>query len=516
MLAQGVLPFEFLPETGKTNLTAYAGLPVYLDLAAAIGLRESIEQHLAKGESGQGWSDAQVVISLVLLNLAGGDSVDDLRILEGDSGFGRVLRRTEMSGMSRRERRAAERRFRKGRQRSVPSPSAARRSLLRFVNRESEAERGPGRAYIPSPSARLTGLRRVNADLLAFYQKRRLQKHATLDMDATLVETTKEDALFGYKKFKAFQPLNTYWFEQGTVVHSEFRDGNVNAGYDQLRILKESLAMLPAGVETVSMRSDTAGHQWDLIRYCVEGKNERFGVIDFAIGAKVTTELKNAIREVDEADWKPIPRIKNGECEDTEQQWAEVWFESNASSHKKGGARLRFIATREPVKQLEIAGMESQQTLPFPTVDMDAGAETIQYKVHALVTNRLEMPGELVIQWIRGRCGRSEGEHAVMKDDLAGGTLPSQHFGVNAAWWAIMILALNLNVIMKTLVLGPGWERKRMKAVRFGFINAAARVQERGRRLRLRIQRDNPVSDLLIAARERILELALPPPDLAV
>ncbi len=515
MVAQGVLPFEFVPETGKTDLTASAGLLVYLDLSAAIGVRESIKKHVEIGEKGQGWSDSQVVTSLLLLNLAGGDSVDDLRILEGDSGFGRVLRRTEQSGMSRRERRAAERRFSKGRKRSFPSPSAARRGLLRFVNRESEAERGPGRAYIPSPSPRLAGLRRVNADLLAFYQKRRPRTHATLDMDATLVETTKEDALFGYKKFKAFQPLNTYWHEQGAVVHSEFRDGNVNAGYDQLRILKENLAMLPDGVETVSMRSDTAGDQWDLIRYCAEGKNERFGVIDFAIGAKVTTDLKNAIREVDEADWKPIPRIKNGECEDTEQQWTEVCFESNASSYKKDGPPLRFIATREPVKQLEIKGMESQQTLPFPTVDMDAGAETIQYKIHALVTNRLDMPGELVIQWIRGRCGRSEGEHTVMKEDLAGGTLPSQHFGVNAAWWAIMILALNLNVIMKTLVLGPGWERKRMKAIRFGFINVAGRIQERGRRLRVRLQAASPVTDLLLAARMRILELALPQPSAA-
>jgi len=32
-----------------------------------------------------------------------------------------------------------------------------------------------------------------------------------------------------------------------------------------------------------------------------------------------------------------------------------------------------------------------------------------------------------------------------MKDDLAGGKLPSEDFGENAAWWWIMILALNLN-----------------------------------------------------------------------
>jgi hypothetical protein len=30
------------------------------------------------------------------------------------------------------------------------------------------------------------------------------------------------------------------------------------------------------------MRSDSAGCQWDLLRYCAEGQSERFGVIDFA------------------------------------------------------------------------------------------------------------------------------------------------------------------------------------------------------------------------------------------
>ena len=35
-------------------------------------------------------------------------------------------------------------------------------------------------------------------------------------------------------------------------------------------------------------------------------------------------------------------------------------------------------------------------------------------------------------------------EKAIMKSDLAGGQLPSARFGANAAWWAIMILALNL------------------------------------------------------------------------
>lgn len=32
------------------------------------------------------------------------------------------------------------------------------------------------------------------------------------------------------------------------------------------------------------------------------------------------------------------------------------------------------------------------------------------------------------------RCGKSEEAHAVTKDDLAGGKLPSEDFGENAAW----------------------------------------------------------------------------------
>jgi hypothetical protein len=41
-------------------------------------------------------------------------------------------------------------------------------------------------------------------------------------------------------------------------------------------------------MENVFVRSDTAGYQKDLQRYCAEGKSERFGVIEFAIGADVT------------------------------------------------------------------------------------------------------------------------------------------------------------------------------------------------------------------------------------
>jgi hypothetical protein len=34
----------------------------------------------------------------------------------------------------------------------------------------------------------------------------------------------------------------------------------------------------------------------------------------------------------------------------------------------------------------------------------------------------------------RERCGKSEEAHSVLKEDLAGGQMPSNLFGANAAW----------------------------------------------------------------------------------
>ena len=66
----------------------------------------------------------------------------------------------------------------------------------------------------------------------------------------------------------------------------------------QLRVLIEALGRLPAGVEKVMLRSDTAGYQRELLRYCAEGRDERFGVIEFAVGVDVTAEFRRAVSEV--------------------------------------------------------------------------------------------------------------------------------------------------------------------------------------------------------------------------
>lgn len=112
---------------------------------------------------------------------------------------------------------------------------------------------------------------------------------------------------------------------------------------------------------------------------------------------------------------------------------------------------------------MELPGMESsQQSFPFPMFHVSFQ----RYKLFGFVTN-MNWEGEKLVHWHRERCGKSEEAHSVMKEDLAGGKLPSDDFGENAAWWWIIILAMNLNSAMKRLALGKSWAPKRMKAIRF-------------------------------------------------
>src|SRR5271166_5169531 len=67
-----------------------------------------------------------MVSALLLLNLAGGEGLDDLDRLEADGGLGRLVRAAEAYGQSRGERRAEARRWRRQRSRTLPSPHAAR------------------------------------------------------------------------------------------------------------------------------------------------------------------------------------------------------------------------------------------------------------------------------------------------------------------------------------------------------------------------------------------------------
>ena len=220
----------------------------------------------------------------------------------------------------------------------------------------------------------------------------------------------------------------------------------------------------------------------------------------------VTPEFKKAVGEVEELEWKPLWKEVKGEKIRTKTERAEVCFVPNAISRSKKDPVYRYLATREPLEQPELPGMENHVELPFPTLRM----QKKRYKIFGIVTNR-DLEGSELINWLHQRCGKSEEAHSMMKEDLAGGKLPSSEFGENAAWWWIMILAFNLNSAMKRLVLGGSWASKRMKAIRFSLIGLPGRVVKHARGLIVRLVRSHPSLEVLVKARQRIMQLGCVP-----
>lgn len=476
IMPQGNLPYKYEEERKPAGMTSLAGLPVYLDLASALGVPRSIERHLAFRPT-QGWTDRQMVLSLMLLALTGGDCVDDLRVLEADEGFCRILAQIEPE--------VSSSRWRTNKSRTIPSPSAVFRYLSAFRTDEPSVR---GSASIPHISA-LSGFIEVNREMISSVQKNSLSSTATLDMDATLIETAKKGALFCYEGYKAYQPLNVYWAEQELLMHTEFRDGNVPAGYDLLRVFKKTLHNLPERVEKVRLRADGAGYSHDLLAYCEKG-DPRFGRIEFTISAPITDAFKKEVQRVPYQEWKRL---------DSRKEWAEVGYVPSELGHSKKGPLYRYLAIREPIRQPVLPGME----LPFQTLT----SEGIQYKLHGLVSN-MDWHGERLIHFAYERCGKSEEAHAILKEDLFGGKLPSGNFGENAVWWWITVLAFNLHTAMKKFGLGPSFAAKRMKAIRFSVINLPGRIIDHARQVIIRIIQGHPCLALLVEARQRIMRLA--------
>jgi hypothetical protein len=165
MMAQGLLPFQYKVENSESGLTSFAGLPLYIELAITTGLCQKIKQVLQI--KSRGWTDLQIIMSLILLNLVGGDCVDDIERLELDEGMRTLLLKIETHGM----RREYERRWRKSKQRAFPSASAIRRYLEQFHHAAEERLSEAGKAFIPTPNNQLARLIGINSRLIEFVKK---------------------------------------------------------------------------------------------------------------------------------------------------------------------------------------------------------------------------------------------------------------------------------------------------------------------------------------------------------
>ncbi|KWT85297.1 hypothetical protein [Candidatus Magnetominusculus xianensis] len=112
---------------------------------------------------------------------------------------GHYWRQALRAGLSRRERREKQRRFRKERKRTTPSEAVIFRYLSKFHDKEQEKLRVGRTAFIPKVTENLKALMSINTGLIGFEVIKPCEETATLDMDATLSETSKKEALYSYE-----------------------------------------------------------------------------------------------------------------------------------------------------------------------------------------------------------------------------------------------------------------------------------------------------------------------------
>ncbi|MSQ85129.1 MAG: IS1380 family transposase, partial [Myxococcales bacterium] len=185
MEPQATLPFKY--EISSTSgATALSGLPLYLELAHVLGLNTAVTKLLPSRCAAPEWSDAELCINLILLNLAGGDCVTDLDLLRRDEGFQKVVRALACVGLKRRARRDKERVLEKAGPVAMAGEMTFRRFMESFHGPDQNIERVVGTASFVPEHARLKALWQVNCYLLTKLQALRPLEIMTLDADATL------------------------------------------------------------------------------------------------------------------------------------------------------------------------------------------------------------------------------------------------------------------------------------------------------------------------------------------
>jgi hypothetical protein len=225
----------------------------------------------------------------VLLMAAGGECYDDMRVLGADEGLQRLI------GYD------------------LPSPDAVRTYANAFHDegliQRAKDERPRGAvAYISSEGALLAGLAEVNVALCQAVAARGKATRATLDHDATIQESHKQQAQAHYKGGRGYQPSCVYWAEQDLVIGDEYRDGNVPAGMDNLPLIRRAFHALPQAIVQRYFRADSACYEQAVLKWLADDKRAGgpAGPIGFSISADMTPELRGACEAVAAERWELV------------------------------------------------------------------------------------------------------------------------------------------------------------------------------------------------------------------
>ena len=400
-----------------------------------LGVEHHAEQLLDVKKRDTGFTAFQMLTSFVLLMIAGGDCLDDIRMLRDDKALSALLGH------------------------ELASADTMRRYLELFHDAAAMKEWPEDGAWIAPESALLKGLGELIMKLVHAVTLNEAEPvtTATIDHDATVIEAHKKEARAHYKGGRGYQPAIAVWAETSLVLADEFRDGNVPAGMSNLPLIARAFAALPEGVTTRFFRADSACYDEHVLKWLSDPSRD----IGFAISADMTRELRDACSKLPNGAWSLYE-----ERADVILHVAEVEF--TPGNWSKHAMPLRYIALRFSPRQGSLLQDGSSK------------------KYFAIATNR-KGPAADLLDWHRMKAGTVEHVHDITKNDLGAGVLPSGKFGANAAWYRLTMLAHNVLVAMKRLVVPPDLKEAPPKRLRFRLFTLPAKVVAHARGLVARI-----------------------------
>jgi hypothetical protein len=430
--------------------SSHAGLLSVSRVYRSLGLPGLIAANLALRTRQRGFAEAQFIETICLLQALGGECPEDMHLLNGDQCLERGL------GYP------------------LPKVTAVREFLERFHEPALEKLRPPRqeqKSFIFPSSEPVSALQTVQSGLVRqiaklYAQQGQAQRIATVDQDATIIESHKAAAFAHYDDGRGYQPMVAVWAEADLVLADEFRDGNVPARQDPLRCAQLAFAALPETITQRYFRGDSACHEHELLDWLKHPDREKEpgGRIGFAVSAFPSEPLGRALRKVREADWQTFGQ----EDEGTLRQWAEVEFVPGDHYERKDSQPLRYVGLR---------------LLKLQGVLFKDGTDR---HFHAVVTN-LKLDGGKLLDWHREKAGTVEHTHDEVKNELGGGHVPSQRFGVNSAWFKIALLTYNLVSAIKGLCLEAEERTARLKKFRLLLIHVAGRMNRNNCVMGLRV-----------------------------
>ena len=105
---------------------------------------------------------------------------------------------------------------------------------------------------------------------------------------------------------------------------------------------------------------------------------------------------------------------------------------------------------------------------------------------HVVITNQ-RIDGGRLLDWHREKAGTVEHTHDEVNNELGGGHVPSQRFGVDSAWFKISLLTYNIVSAIKGLCLEGEERTARMKKLRLLLLHVAGRMNRNNCVMGLRI-----------------------------